>query len=53
VLLSVDHQRNPIQIENMHLLSVLAFIFDIDGTLVDSNELHLERRTNGSFCQMR
>jgi HAD superfamily hydrolase (TIGR01549 family) len=26
----------------MHLFSVLAFIFDIDGTLVDSNELHVE-----------
>src|SRR5437773_5145454 len=25
----------------MSLLSVLAFIFDIDGTLVDSNELHV------------
>lgn len=26
----------------MHLLSVRAFIFDIDGTLVDSNELHVD-----------
>src|ERR1700756_507049 len=26
----------------MPFLSVLAFIFDIDGTLVDSNELHVE-----------
>src|SRR5215471_13192929 len=26
----------------MRLLSVLAYIFDIDGTLVDSNELHVD-----------
>jgi len=26
----------------MHFLSVIAFIFDIDGTLVDSNELHVD-----------
>ena len=26
----------------MHLFSVRAFIFDIDGTLVDSNELHVD-----------
>ena len=26
----------------MQLLPVLAFIFDIDGTLVDSNELHVD-----------
>jgi HAD superfamily hydrolase (TIGR01549 family) len=26
----------------MHNLFVLAFIFDIDGTLVDSNELHVD-----------
>ena len=28
--------------ENMRLSSVSAFIFDIDGTLVDSNELHVD-----------
>jgi len=28
--------------EIMRLSSVLAFIFDIDGTLVDSNELHVD-----------
>ena len=28
--------------ENMHLSSLQAFIFDIDGTLVDSNELHVD-----------
>src|SRR4029079_6250024 len=27
---------------NMHLFSLLGFIFDIDGTLVDSNELHVD-----------
>jgi HAD superfamily hydrolase (TIGR01549 family) len=26
----------------MHLVSIRAFIFDIDGTLIDSNELHVE-----------
>jgi beta-phosphoglucomutase-like phosphatase (HAD superfamily) len=26
----------------MHLSSLQAFIFDIDGTLVDSNELHVD-----------
>ena len=26
----------------MSLFSVLAFVFDIDGTLIDSNELHVE-----------
>jgi len=26
----------------MHLFSLLGFIFDIDGTLVDSNELHVD-----------
>src|SRR5438094_10428161 len=30
--LSAVHWQEPIQIENMHLLPVLAFIFDIDGT---------------------
>ena len=39
---SAHHGRNPIQIENMHLFSVCAFIFDVDGTLVDSNELHVD-----------
>jgi HAD superfamily hydrolase (TIGR01549 family) len=34
--------RDPIQIENMHLFSARAFMFDIDGTLVDSNELHVD-----------
>src|SRR4051794_21594575 len=29
----------------MRLSSVLAFIFDIDGTLVDSNELHVDSWT--------
>ena len=41
-LLSAFHQRNPIQLEYMRLLSVQAFILDIDGTLVDSNELHVD-----------
>ncbi|HEY5766466.1 MAG TPA: HAD hydrolase-like protein, partial [Candidatus Udaeobacter sp.] len=40
--LSAIHHRNPIQIENMRLSSFVAFIFDIDGTLVDSNELHID-----------
>src|SRR5258705_5278114 len=40
--LSAVHRRNPIQIENMHLLPVLAFISDIDGTMVDSNKLHVD-----------
>jgi HAD superfamily hydrolase (TIGR01549 family) len=41
----------------MPLLSVLAFIFDIDGTLVDSNELHVDswdrafRRFNKQFSR--
>jgi HAD superfamily hydrolase (TIGR01549 family) len=35
-------QRNPIQLQDMRSLSVLAFVFDIDGTLVDSNEKHVE-----------
>ena len=39
---SACHGRIPIPLENMHLFSVLGFIFDIDGTLVDSNELHVE-----------
>jgi HAD superfamily hydrolase (TIGR01549 family) len=34
--------RNSIHCEMMRLLSVLGFIFDIDGTLVDSNELHVD-----------
>ncbi len=28
--------------ENMRLFSLLGFIFDVDGTLVDSNELHVD-----------
>ena len=40
--LSALHRRKPIQIENMRLSSVLAYIFDVDGTLVDSNELHVD-----------
>lgn len=39
---SAHRTRNAIQIENMRLFSLLAFIFDIDGTLVDSNELHVD-----------
>src|SRR5690242_4387821 len=35
-------RRNAIQFQIMPLLSVLAFIFDIDGTLVDSNQLHVD-----------
>ena len=34
----------------MHNLSVLAFIFDIDGTLVDSNELHVDS-WDRAFCR--
>ena len=40
--LSAHRARNAIQLENMKLFSVRAFIFDIDGTLVDSNELHVD-----------
>jgi HAD superfamily hydrolase (TIGR01549 family) len=40
--LSAIDQRNSIQMRTMHLSSVLAFIFDIDGTLIDSNELHVD-----------
>jgi HAD superfamily hydrolase (TIGR01549 family) len=29
-------------VEDMNVNAVLAFIFDIDGTLVDSNELHVD-----------
>jgi HAD superfamily hydrolase (TIGR01549 family) len=41
----------------MHLFSVVGFIFDIDGTLVDSNELHVDswdqafRRFGKQFTQ--
>jgi HAD superfamily hydrolase (TIGR01549 family) len=54
---SAISQRNPIQFEIIPLLFVLAFIFDIDGTLVDSNELHVDswdrafRRFNKQFLR--
>jgi HAD superfamily hydrolase (TIGR01509 family) len=35
-------RSNPIYFKNVNFITVLALIFDIDGTLVDSNELHVD-----------